>query len=64
MASSASRARSAWEYAERSASLCSRPKRTAAAQKALHHRAQMNSLAALGTWTQQKETEGSLVLSH
>ena len=36
----------------------------AAAQKALHHRAQMNSLAALGTWTQQKETEGSLVLSH
>jgi fructose-bisphosphate aldolase class I len=36
----------------------------AAAQKALHHRAQMNSLAALGTWTQQKESEGNLVLSH
>jgi fructose-bisphosphate aldolase class I len=34
-----------------------------AAQKALHHRAQMNSLAARGEWTPALEKEDSLVLS-
>jgi fructose-bisphosphate aldolase class I len=35
-----------------------------AAQKALHHRAQMNSLASLGKWTPELEKQGDLVLSH
>jgi fructose-bisphosphate aldolase class I len=34
-----------------------------AAQKALHHRARMNSLAALGKWSADVENEGGLVLS-
>jgi fructose-bisphosphate aldolase class I len=34
-----------------------------AAQKALHHRAQMNSLAARGEWTAALEKEDTLVLS-
>jgi fructose-bisphosphate aldolase class I len=33
----------------------------AAAQKALHHRAKMNSLAAQGQWTPQHETQENLV---
>ncbi len=35
----------------------------AAAQKAIHHRARMNSLASLGQWSAQLEKEGDLVLS-
>ena len=35
-----------------------------AAQKAIHHRARMNSLASLGQWSAQVEKEGALVLSH
>ena len=34
-----------------------------AAQKALHHRAHMNSLASLGSWSSALEKEGDLVLS-
>ena len=34
-----------------------------AAQKAIHHRAKMNSLASLGKWSTALETEGELVLS-
>ena len=33
------------------------------AQKALHHRAHMNSLASLGNWSADAEKEGGLVLS-
>jgi len=38
-------------------------KNVAAAQKALHHRARMNSLAAQGKWSADVENEGGLVLS-
>ena len=34
------------------------------AQKALHHRAQMNSLAALGQWTPDSEKASALAMSH
>lgn len=34
------------------------------AQKALHHRAHMNSLAALGRWTPESEKQPELALSH
>jgi fructose-bisphosphate aldolase class I len=36
----------------------------AGAQKQLHHRMKMNSLAALGKWTPDMERENQLVLSH
>jgi fructose-bisphosphate aldolase class I len=37
--------------------------KVAQAQKALHHRAQMNSLAALGSWTQESEKQPEMALN-